>query len=87
MRKFDRDLMNNAGQGRVANAAMATITKLQDYGPGEQLNAAAAVFLLLADSYGVAPGDAFAATKSLMNGADGRRPEFAAVQEYLEREL
>lgn len=85
---MNRDLFNNANPRRVANATMAVIDALQvRFQPHEQMHAAAATFLLLAEHWGIPAQDLFTATKNLMNDQDGKRPEFAAAQQYMENEL
>lgn len=84
---MNRDLFNNAQVRDVSNASMAVITTIQDMQPHVQMAALAATFLLLSDHWKVAPQEAFAAVKNLMNHAEGRRPEFNAVAAYMEAEL
>lgn len=84
---FNRDLFNNADTRRVGNAAMTIIDRLQHFRPHEQMHAAAVVFLVLAEHWGMSAQDAFTATKNLINGAEGKRPELAAVEQYVKEEL
>ena len=49
--------------------------------------AAAALFVLLAEHWGMDPQDVMTATKNLMIGSEGKRAEFEAVALYLEAEL
>jgi len=87
-RKFDRDAMNFAKPSRVANATLGTLNALQDWTAEEQCLAAAAVFLNLADFYGVKAQDVFTAVTNLINDKDGKaRPEFRAIRPYMEGEL
>jgi hypothetical protein len=80
--------MNNAGPRRVANAAMTVIDRLQiDFKSHEQVMGVAATFLILAEHFGIPAQEIFTATKNLMNGMDGKRPEFAAVMEYVKHEI
>lgn len=85
---MNRDLFNNANPRRVAQATMAVIDATQrGFQPHEQMHAMAASFLMLAEHWGVPAQDLFTATKNLMNDQEGKRPEFAAVQMYMENEL
>ena len=84
---MNRDLMNNADPAAVATATMVVIDKLQHEQPHVQQMAAAALFVLLAEHWGMDPQDVMVATKNLMIGVDGKRAEFEAVALYLEAEL
>lgn len=66
---------------------MRVIDRIQTLSPAVQLHACAAVFLLVSERFGFEPQDVFSYTNNLMNYAEGRRPEFAAVRAYLENEL
>ena len=87
MERLNHDLFNHASAGVVANGAMAIVDKLQDMRPHTQVAAAAAVFLLLCESHKMPAQDAFTVITNIMNHAEGRRPEFAAVRQYMEEEL
>jgi len=87
--KIDRDKMNNANVREVSTSCFAfvdTASRL-NMKPAVVPMALAATFLLLAERMKVPAQDLFTATKNLMNHADGRRPEFAAAAEYMEKEL
>ena len=84
---MNRDLMNNADPAAVATATMVVIDKLQHEQPHVQQMAAAALFVLLAEHWGMDPQDVMVATKNLLIGVDGKRTEFEAVALYLEAEL
>ena len=84
---MNRDLMNNANPAAVATAVMVVIDKLQHEQPHVQQMAAAALFVLLAERWGMEPQDVMTATKNLMIGSEGKRAEFEAVALYLENEL
>lgn len=86
-RLLDRDALNNADVGDVANCAMAIINATQDMRPQNQVTGLAAAFLLVCERFGVSAQDAFAVISNIMNHADGRRPEFAAVKQFMEEEL
>jgi hypothetical protein len=79
--------MNNADPYSVSQAAMTVLDRLQNFPPAEQIMGAAAMFLILAEHRGIPAQDVFTATKNLINGVDGIRPEFRAVAEYCKHEL
>lgn len=84
---MNKDLMNNADPAAVANATMAVLDRIQHEQPHVQQMAAAALFVLLAEHWGMDPQDVMTATKNLMIGSEGKRAEFEAVALYLEAEL
>lgn len=84
---MNRDLMNNANPTAVATAVMGVVDRLQHEQPHVQQMAAAALFVLLAERWGMKPQDVMTATKNLMIGSEGKRAEFEAVALYLENEL
>lgn len=84
---MNRDKLTNANPREVANAAMTVIDRLQTLQAEVQIAGTAATFVLLCEHLGITPSDVFAITTNVMNHAEGRRPEFAAVAQYLENEL
>lgn len=87
MPRLNRDVLNMAGPRDVAMASMTVLDRLQDFRPEIQIMGAAAVFLELADHIGIPAQEAFTATKNLINGDDGKRPEFRAISAYLKGEI
>lgn len=87
MPKLDRDIMNMAAPRDVARASLATLNALQDFRPEIQIMGAATVFLSLAEHLGIPAQEAFSVTKNLINGDDGKRPEFKGVDAYMKGEL
>ncbi|MGN6548398.1 MAG: hypothetical protein ACTHJ3_00675 [Pararhizobium sp.] len=87
MPRLNRDVMNTASPRLVAMASMQTLNGLQDFRPEVQIMGAAAVFLQLADHLGIPAQEAFTATKNLINGDDGKRVEFRAIDDYMKGEL
>lgn len=85
-KRYNRDVMNMAQPVEVSRAAMETLNALQDHRPEIALMGAAAVFLQLADHIGIPAQEAFAATKNLINGDDGKRVEFKAIDAYMKGE-
>jgi hypothetical protein len=85
--KLDNDAMNMADPTLVGRAAMTVIDQLQDFTPEVQTVGFAAAFLLLCERFHVHPGNVFLTAQNVMNGMDGKRPEFAAVRSYLGEEI
>lgn len=84
---LNHDRMMNLPVIDGALAAMQVVDSLQRHQPEARILGAAAVFVLLAERFGVSMQDVMGATKKLMNHAEGRRPEFAAIGEYLRHEV
>jgi hypothetical protein len=86
-----RDQLGNADSARVSTAAFGMVNALQNRPKltgGECLGALAAAFLLALEAGGNPPRqDILGMTKNLMADAQGRRPEFRAIQDYLEWEV
>lgn len=83
---MNRDTFTNVSLKDAANCSMAVIDRLQKEPAAHQMAAITATFLLACERHGITPGDAFTITKNVMNHAEGRRPEFAAVAMYMENE-
>lgn len=81
------DKLTNIPTRQAANATMSIIDCVQRLQPEERPVALAASFLLLAERLDVPAQDLFTYSTNIMNHADGRRPEFKAVADYLENEL
>jgi hypothetical protein len=79
--------MNNLPVVEGAQAAMEVVDRLQRHTPEARVLGAFAVVSLMADAAGLTPQEIITAATNLMNHAQGRRPEFAAVQEYIEKEM
>lgn len=84
---IDRDKINHASRDQVAQATVALVDANQARPAEVQVVAAATLYLLLCDHYGVRPQDIFDATNNLINDAEGRRPEIAGVADYIQHEL
>lgn len=84
--QHNTDVMNMAAPRDVARASMQTLNGLQDHRPEIALMGAAAVFLQLAEHIGIPAQEAFTATKNLINGDDGKRVEFLAIDDYMKGE-
>ena len=85
--KLDRLAITNMPVRQASVASMKIIDAIQSLRPHEQVAGMAATFLLLAEHLGMTPQDIFAITTNIMNHAEGRRPEFAAVAQYMAEEL
>ena len=85
-----RDQLANGNVTRTATAAFAIVDALQKHQnlkPGETVAAVAAAFILIMESTGFSTSDILGLTKNLMADARGRRPEFLAITDYLEKEM
>lgn len=84
---LNRDDMNHVPVREAATSSMRVIDAIQDLPPHLQVIAIVAVFKLLIERFGVDAFDAFTVADNVMNHAQGRRPEFAAVRAYLDNEV
>ena len=87
MNKINRDLMNTAPVKQSATGTMMVIDAVQDLPAHLQLIAITAAFKLMSDRFGMPVQDAFTVADNIMNDAEGKRVEFAAVRMYLENEV
>ncbi len=84
---MNRDLFMNADLKQTALATMATIDALQSKPQHTQLAAISAAFLLLVEQTDITLAEVIGAARNMMNTAEGKRPEFLAVADYLKHEL
>lgn len=84
---FNRDTFANVSVQEAATATMSIIDSIQDLGAGVQQAAITAAFLAVTKHNNISPLDAFEITNNVINHAQGKRPEFAAVDMYVEKEL
>lgn len=86
---FNLDTFSSANVAEAASMAMRVVDATQRGNPSPEIQAhgIAAAFILLAERFGLQPQEMFAKTTNLMHYAEGRRPEFAAVEAYLQGEL
>lgn len=83
-----RDLAGNAPLTACAEAAMSVADAIQTTPhKGAQLMGAACALLLLAESSGLPVPDLMGMARNCMHTAQGRRPEFAAVADYINQEI
>lgn len=86
--RVDRDRLNTLPTEAVAQRTMQLLDLVQDFTPEEQIASLSATFLLLMERFNVSAQDAFGTTSRIIHHADGtRRPEFAALRQYLREEL
>lgn len=84
---MNRDLINNANPDDVAAAAMQALDALQTHQPHAQVTGAAALFLVIADHFGLTAQDVMTVVKNLMFHTQGGQPAFRALKVYAENEL
>lgn len=84
---MDLDKVTNAPVVGVAEAAMTVIDRLQHFPPEQQVMGAIAAAQILLDHYRLRLPDVGPAVTNIMNHAAGRRPEFAAIADYVAGEL
>lgn len=84
---MNNDRFNNADMVAVARATMNLVIANQELQPHVQMHAATALFLLACERWGITPQVAISPATNLMNHAEGPRPEFRAVRQYMENEL
>lgn len=85
--KFDRMWMGMADTTEVTRSTMAIIDAIQDRPARTQVPAICAAFVLALECAGMNVGDALTISKNIINDADGRRPEFKAIEDYINNEL
>ena len=83
-----RDLTANAPIRETGNAAMSVVNALSGRdSPGVRLLGIAAAFRQMQRASGLSVFDLLGYADNAIHGHGSRRPEFAAVQEYIEREI
>jgi len=86
--KIDPDRLSNIDLREASNAAMAVIDATQiRFSKEAQLVGLCAAFRIIAEDQGLSVPELMGRVTTIMNWADGRRPEFAAVQAYVREEL
>lgn len=82
------DLMGNVSLTEAARAAMSVADAVQNFpNQGVRLAAIVSVFTLAMEITGLNPAEVVGRAKNVVNQAEGRRPEFRAVQSYLAVEV
>lgn len=83
-----RDLAANAPIRETANAAMSVVNALSGFQhPGVRLLALAAAFRQMQEASGLSSSDLLLYTDNALYEYGLRRPEFAAVRDYIEQEI
>lgn len=83
-----RDLMGNCSMREAAQCCMATVSAVQtNPDQGSRLMGLACAFLLAAEQSGISVTDMMIYARNCMNDAEGKRPEFAAVADYINKEI
>ncbi len=85
--RINRDALTNAQPHQVCRGAMTILDTMQNMHKEEQVASAAIVFLALCSRLRLEPQDAFTVSKNMLNGKEGVRPEFVAVERYMKGEL
>lgn len=83
---MNRDLLGNADRTLVARAAMEVIDALQKHQPATQALGLAVTFRAMMDHYKLNLSDLFTFAGNIVVDADGRRPEFKTVEDYMQGE-
>jgi len=84
--RFNRDLFTNADMKEVSITSFGIIDVLQGATPEVQLASACVVFKTIADHAGVPLSEAMTVVNNIMYYAEGKRPEFQAIEAYLKGE-
>lgn len=83
-----RDLVANTQEKHAANATMAVADAVQKVpSQGAQLMGLACAFSIAAEEAGLPIPDLIGYAKNCMNHGEGRRPEFSAVTQYIQKEI
>lgn len=90
-----RDQIGNADLTRVSTAAFSVMNSIQNQRdeeeggilPGECVAAITAAFVLTLESSRLPASDVISITRNMMADADGRRPEFKAITDYIKKEV
>lgn len=88
-RRF-QDQIGNGDVTRVSTAAFAVADALQKQEgllPGEAIAAVTAAFIITLEASRLPSAAALGNTRNLMADANGRRPEFKAFKDYMEKEI
>lgn len=86
MQQFNRDKLGLVSRNDAAVGCMAIISALQDFPPHVQVAAAAATFRMIADRIGMSVPDIMTVAGNVIHDAEGKRAEFAAVAEFMNKE-
>jgi hypothetical protein len=79
--------MSLADPNKVAQAAMAALSRLQDYPQEAQVMGATTMFLRICERFDLRPTEAMQFTSNLLAHRADHLPEFRAIREYLAKEF
>ena len=87
-----RDQLGNADVERVSTMTFAIIDAIAKHDdrtplPGEMVGAVSAAFVLIMEACKLPAYDAAMYARNIMSDADGRRPEFKAITDYIKKEV
>ena len=87
-----RDQLGNADLERVSTMTFSILNTVSTHGdreplPGEMVGAITAAFILTMEACQVPASDALGMARNIMADANGRRPEFKAITEYIKKEV
>lgn len=86
-----RDQIGNADLSRVSTTAFSVVNGIQNQEevtlPGECVAAITAAFVLTLEASKLPASDVIGLTRNMMADADGRRPEFKAITDYIKKEV
>jgi len=84
---MNRDQLTNADIREVSAVCMDALDKIQRHPRHVQVPAISALFLSVSEASGLSVQDLLQTTERMTSHAEGRRPEFAAVINYVKQEL
>ncbi|OXS28346.1 MAG: hypothetical protein BCS36_01165 [Desulfovibrio sp. MES5] len=80
--------MGNCSVREAAQCCMAVANAIQENPKqGPRLMGLACAFLLAAEQSGISVTDMMTYARNCMNDAEGKRPEFAATADYINKEI
>lgn len=83
---MNRDRLTNMSVREAATGTMQILDAVQDERPEKVVASAAAFFVHACDRFGIRAADALTITTNIINHAEGKRPEFAAVEQFMREE-
>lgn len=84
---MNRDQLTNADIHEVSASCIDALDKIQRHPRHVQVPVICALFLSVSEASGLTVQDLLQTTERMTSHADGRRPEFAAVIDYVKGEL
>lgn len=84
-----RDKLGNASLVETSRMAMSVVNAIQTNpnDKGSQLGGLLTAFLMVFDTCGLPLEDLLGMARNIVNDAEGTRPEFMAVKDYIENEV